>query len=323
MLPVYELLSQNIRGGLIEEEHFGIFLEYTKHGTKNIAGRDNGYPFYLRSCMKPIQLAAVSEIIDSFDLTDEEIAVSTASHSGEDFHIETILGILKKAGLNEKNLLCPSQEPLNIESKKKLIKNNQQSQAIHNNCSGKHAAMLMYCVLKGFDINNYTDINHPIQKHILNFSADICGMKIQECPISKDGCTLPVIAVPLENMAKGFLEVFTNSKYKKIRQAVLEKPYYAGGHKRLDSEIIAAGGKNLIAKVGAGNICCVADLKENSCYIIKISDGDNFARGLILTKFLKKRKKLISIELSSLNEMFSDKITDETGFILGEIKTYL
>lgn len=318
MLPEYALLSRNERGGLIEEEHFGIIIEYSKNGIRKIAGNDNGYPFCLRSCMKPMQLAAVSEIIEAFNFTPEEIAVSTASHSGEDFHIETISGILKKIGLKEKNLLCPPQNPLNIDSRKKLIIKGQSAKAIHNNCSGKHAAMLAYCVLKGWDIKNYTDINHPLQKHILNFASEICEMNITDCHVLKDGCTLPVIAAPLSNIAKGFFTVYQN--YPVIKNAVIENPYYAGGHGRLDSEIIAAGGGNLAAKVGAGNLCCVADFEDESCYVIKILDGDNFARGLILTELLKREGKLKTIKNSALKEMFSNDIADETGFVVGKIE---
>lgn len=316
--PEYALLSQNERNGFVEEQHFGILLKYSENRIAKIAGNSNGYPFFQRSCMKPMQLAAVSEIFENFDFTDEEIAVMTASHSGEEFHIKAVSNILEKIGLSEKDLLCPPQTPLNEISKNKLIKNGENPRAIHNNCSGKHAAMLAYCVMKGFDTKNYTEVNHPLQKHVLNFVAEICGLNLKECEVSKDGCTLPVIATPLENMAKGFLNVYKN--YPKIKNAVLENPYFAGGHGRFDSEIMAAGGKNLVAKVGAGNLCCVADLADKSCYVIKVLDGDNFARGLILTEILKREGKLPTIKTSELEKIYSHDITDETGFPVGKIK---
>lgn len=319
--PEYALLSQSERKGFVEEQHFGILLKYSENGITKIAGNSNSYPFFQRSCMKPMQLAAVSEIFENFDFTNEEIAVMTASHSGEDFHIKAVLSILKKIGLSEKDLQCPPQVPLNEKSRNELIKKTEIPSAIHNNCSGKHAAMLAYCVMKGFDTKNYVEINHPLQKHVLNFVAEICGLKLSDCPISKDGCTLPVLATPLENMARGFLNVYKN--YPKIKNAVLENPYFAGGHGRFDSEIIACGGKNLVAKVGAGNLCCVADLAQSSCYVVKVLDGDNFARGLILTEFLKREGKLSTFKNSALSKMFPRDITDETGFTVGEIKVMI
>ncbi|MGN0015332.1 MAG: asparaginase [Candidatus Gastranaerophilaceae bacterium] len=322
MYPEYELLSRHKRGGLYEEEHFGIILEYFDNEIIKIAGDGKAYPFYHRSCMKPLQFAAVSEIIDAFNFTDKEIAVCTASHSGEDFHIQTITNILNKIGLSEKDLLCPPLMPLDSNAKHILIKQNKNPRAIHNNCSGKHAAMLAYCVLKGFDIKNYNNINHPLQKYVLNFCAEICEKKLTDCPVSKDGCTLPVIATPLENLAKGFLKVYTHKKYKKIAEAVLKNPYYAGGHGRLDSEIIAASNGKLTAKVGAGNLCCVVDVKTKKSFVIKLSDPDNFSRGLILSTLLNKMNYFENFEQSNLAKMLETKITDETGFQVGSIEIF-
>lgn len=323
MYPEYKLLSRHKRGGLYEEEHFGVILEYSDNKIKKIAGDEKGYPFYHRSCMKPLQFAAVSEIIEAFNFTDKEIAVCTASHSGEDFHIQTITNILNKIGLSEKFLLCPPLMPLDCNAKNLIIKQNKNPRAIHNNCSGKHAAMLAYCILKGFDTKNYNDINHPLQKHVLNFCAEICEKKLTDCPITKDGCTLPVIATPLENLAKGFLKIYTNQNYQKIAEAVLKNPYYAGGHGRLDSEIIAASNGTLAAKVGAGNLCCVADVKNQKAFVIKLSDPDNFSRGLILVSFLKEMNYFKNFAQSNLAKVFETKITDETGFQVGNIEIFL
>lgn len=318
--PEYELLSRNVRNNLVEESHFGVFLKFQNGKVVKSFGKDNDYPFFQRSCMKPLQFAAISEVVEAFDFSPQEIAVSMASHSGEDFHIETILGILKKIGLDESYLLCPPQEPLNLEAKNSLIKNAQPYRAIHNNCSGKHAAMLAYCVLKGYDVKNYNEVNHPLQKHVLNFVSNLCRVSLSECQISRDGCTLPVIATPLKNLAQGFLEVFTNEKFVKLKQAALQYPYYFGGHGRTDSEIGASStSKNLIAKVGAGNLCCVVDLAEKACYVIKVADGDNFARGVILTEFLKKSKKINS---EKLEKLFPTKITDEIGVEVGKIEVF-
>lgn len=319
--PKFELLSRNVRNGFVEESHFGVFLKYQNGKIVKSFGQDNNYPFFQRSCMKPLQFAAIFDVIEAFDFIPQEIAVCSASHSGEDFHVETILGILNKIGLDESYLLCPPQEPLNFEAKNRLIKSGQPFRAIHNNCSGKHAAMLAYCVLKGFDVKNYNAVSHPLQNRVLNFVADICGVKLADCSISRDGCTLPVIATPLKNLAQGFFEVFSNEKYAKLKSAALQYPYYFGGHGRTDSEIIASAVSNdLIAKVGAGNLCCVADLSENACYVIKVSDGDNFARGVILTEFLKKSGK---IHPEKLQKLFPTKITDEIGVEVGNIEVFL
>jgi L-asparaginase II len=320
-IPKYETLSVCFRNGLVEEIHQGLFLKVKNGEIVYSLGNDNNYPFFLRSCMKPLQLAAISEIINTYNFSDTEIAVCTASHSGEPFHIETIKNILKKIGLSENFLLCPPQMPLNEKAKNELIQNKKSCKAIHNNCSGKHSAMLAYCVLKNFDLKTYNELTHPLQQHILKYVADLCEMDLSSCYISRDGCTLPVLGMPLKNLAIGFSKVFTDEKYAKIKNAVIKYPYYFGGHLRTDSEIIVASQGNLIAKVGAGNMCCILDLIDNSCYVIKLTDGDNYARGVILTDFLMKNKKLI--KNNTLSNMFSSEIVDEIGVKVGNTKIFL
>lgn len=318
MYPKYALLSRNIRCGLTDEEHFGIILSCDTNGNVQKIGEDNDYPFSLRSCMKPMQLAAISEIIEAYNLNEQEIAVISASHVGEKIHTDSVLSILKKCRLTERDLLCPVQEPLSAEAKNDLIKKNVKPKAIHNNCSGKHAAILAFCKLKGFDTKNYNNTEHPVQKLILNFTANICDIPVEKCQITTDGCTLPVLAMPLENFAKGFLNLFTNQKYQKIKTSIINNPYCYGGKKRLDSELVAASKGRIIAKVGAGNILCSVDLKKNISYVFKITDGDNYARGLIAVDFLYKKGLFSQAEKQRLDEIFCPFLSDETGKILGK-----
>jgi len=318
MYPEYEILLKNRRSGQVDEEHRGLVALFDENG--NIirqTGNDNGYLFYHRSCMKPFQLAAVSEIIDYYSFSDEEIAVCTASHSGDEIHLRTIRRILEKAGLSESNFLCPPHAPLSLYAQNKLILTNEKPSSIHHNCSGKHAAILSYCKMKGLDLKNYNDRNHPAQKKILNFVSDICEYPLKKCSITKDGCTLPVLGTPLKNLAKGFIKIFTMPEFHRIKNAVLACPFYFGGEERTDSQIVVAGGGNLAAKVGAGNICCVVDIREKTCLVIKIADSDNFARGYVLTKILKETGKLPNYNNSKLPKLFPTEIFTDTGEIIG------
>ena len=317
MYPEYALLSRHIRSGLVEEEHFGLILKISDKGEEKIIGNDNDYSFCLRSCMKPLQAAAISEVFEAFDFTEQEIAVTCASHTGEKYHIETVKNILNKIGCTEDDLLCPPQQPLSLDAQKELIINGKEASKLHNNCSGKHAGMLAYCKLKGFDIKNYNDFRHPLQKQVLNFVARICQTDLKNCTMMKDGCTLPVLAMPLKNFGTGFLKMFSDENYSKITNAILNNPYYFGGVNRLDSEIVKAGGGKLIAKVGAGNLCAVADISSNEVYIIKLSDGDNYSRGLILSQYLNKLGKFS--DFSKLSEIFRPYLFDENKQPVGEI----
>ena len=204
MYPNYEILTRNIRSGQTDEEHSGLAIIYDEKGQIiEQRGKDNDYLFFHRSCMKPFQLAAISEIIEYYNFSDEETAVCTASHCGEEIHLNTIRNILKKADLDENDLLCPPHTPIGTTAQKNLILSGQNSSKIHHNCSGKHAAILSYCKMKSLDTKTYNDINHPVQKKILQFVSDICEYPLKKCALTKDGCTLPVLGTPLKNLAAG------------------------------------------------------------------------------------------------------------------------
>ena len=315
----YEILMQSVRSNQVENEHYGLIGLYDEVGNSiKKYGNDNNYLFFHRSCMKPLQFAAITEVIDYYNFTDEEIGVCMASHAGDDIHLNAVRSILKKADVREEDLLCPPHAPLSASAQRKLILLNENPKSVHNNCSGKHASILAYCKMKGLDIKSYNDINHPVQKKILNFVSDICEYPIEKCAISKDNCTLPVLGTPLKNLATGFIKVFTSLKFERLRKAALSYPYHFGGEERQDTQIIIAGGGNLIAKVGAGNICCVVDISAKNCYVIKVADTDNFARGFVLTKVLKEQNKLPNYDKSLLPKLFPDKIKTDAGEIIGE-----
>ena len=78
------------RDGLIEREHFGYVLHRGQlQGVEKI-GDDKNYPFYIRSCAKPLQASLIIdyELDKEFNMTEEEIAVCCASHTGERVHTQ-------------------------------------------------------------------------------------------------------------------------------------------------------------------------------------------------------------------------------------------
>lgn len=289
--PEYAVLLKYRRNGLAEQVHFGIVLHMNKNGVINKIGNDNGYKFYHRSCMKPLQVSPLIDlkIDEKYNLTSEEIAVCCASHTGDVEHQTRIRNILKKAGFTENDLLCHPHEPLSKDEQIRLIRENKLPQKIHNNCSGKHSAMLMICKELGYDIKNYKDYEHPLSKYIVNHVCELCEVSKNEIVISKDGCGLPVIATTLESLGRGFLNLFCSKKYGKIKNAFLKHPYLIGGKGRLDSEIINASG-NLVAKVGACGLCVVVNPEKEECLVVKIADSNMEARSIVTIDALQQLK---------------------------------
>lgn len=273
-----EKLVEFVRDGLVETEHYGYVVRCSKNHVAEKIGDDKNYPFYLRSCAKPLQASLLVDygLDKEYDLTSSEIAVCCASHAGETVHINILKKLMEKFELFETDLKCGVIEPLSQRAQRKLILNNEKPTVLHNNCSGKHIMMLGLCRLKGWDIENYDDLNHPLQLEIKKRIYELCGLK-QRYPVTKDGCGVPICSMPLSNMVQGYLNLFCDEKYSVIKDAFLNNPYLIGGENRTDTKIIE-NSKNLVAKVGAGGLCIVVNTEIEEGFVVKICDANMLAR---------------------------------------------
>lgn len=270
-----------IRDGLVEQEHFGYVVRADKSGIIEKIGEDKNYPFYLRSCAKPLQAALMIDykLDEKFNLTEEEIAICAASHAGEKLHVDIVRRILDKFDIPISMLKCGNHEPISRTAQNELLIQGESPTVLHNNCSGKHSMMLGLCKLNSWSLDNYDDINHPLQQAIKKRIYELCELKT-EYPITKDGCGVPILSMPLKNIVKGYLNVFCNPKYEKLKYAFLNNAYTIGGENRTDTKIIA-NSKNLVAKVGAGGLCVVVNTELEEGFVVKICDSNMQAREII------------------------------------------
>lgn len=314
------LLLEYIRDGLNEKSHYG-FIELVDLHKGVIAkiGNTNDCVFYQRSCAKPLQAALLVDngIIDFFSLSGQEIAISCASHTGTQEHTEVIKSYLQKIGCQKNNLQCGIHAPISKTEQEKLIKSDRQPDILQNNCSGKHAFMLAVCKKKNYDISTYPDANHPLQVEINCKLKELCNTK-RDLKATKDGCGVPIWATTLTELAYGYLNLFTNSKYSKIKQAFIKHPYLIGGHERLDSEIINSNPK-LVAKVGAGGLCVVVNLEKKQALVIKISDADLQARTLVTINALLQLNWLNKKQLKTegFKKIFAPEIKTLHNDVIG------
>lgn len=272
-------LVKHFRGELTAQEHLGFVV-----GTDFSFGETFDYPFYLRSCAKPLQASLI--IDEELDFTSEEIAICCASHAGEDCHVEIAKKLLDKIGIDESKLRCGIHAPISKTANENLIRKGLEPTVFHNNCVGKHIMMLAICKKNGWDIDTYDQLEHPVQQLIKNKIYDLCEIE-EDYPVTKDGCGVPIFSMPLKNMLKGYLHLFTSTKYEKIKNAFIENPYIIGGENRLDTKIMQ-NNKNLIAKVGAGGLCIVVNLELADGLVVKILDCDMQAREITTLSMLKK-----------------------------------
>jgi L-asparaginase II len=303
------------RDGLIEREHFGYIVRCDKLNVVETIGDDKNYPFYLRSCAKPLQAALMFdyELDKKYNLTDDEIAICAASHAGEKIHIDIIKRLLEKFEIPIKKLKCGIHEPISKSAQNKLLLNSEEPTVLHNNCSGKHTMMLGLCKLNDWDMDNYDNINHPLQQQIKNKIYELCEIK-SEYPITKDGCGVPIHSMPLKNMVRGYLNLFCNPKYERLTNAFINCPYIIGGENRTDTKIIQ-NSKDIIAKVGAGGLCIVVNTKIEEAFVVKICDTDMNAREIAAIDLINN--------LHWANIEISHNIETNNHDIIGYVETLL
>ena len=99
----------------------------------------------LRSAAKPFQAIPLLEYggVDEYELSGEEIALTCASHGGEPLHVATAAALLRKGEFDEADLLCGAHVPYDEKAAAELRASGEEPSALHNNCSGKHAGMLL------------------------------------------------------------------------------------------------------------------------------------------------------------------------------------
>lgn len=207
--------------------------------------------------------------------------------------------------------------PWDSKAREDLIKNDLAPSQLHNNCSGKHIGFLSACVMNGWDILNYTDFEHPLQKIIIEKMSEYYNFEPKY--LAQDGCGAPIMAMPFENMCKGFIKCF--EEYPKIQEAFSQQPYLIGGYGKIDSEIIFASNGRLISKVGAEGLCMVYNPQKSQVLLVKIADSSDQARAFVLIEALRQLGWLSSDEIKDnpISKLFDKNVKNIVGDIVGEI----
>jgi len=324
--PVFELT----RGETVESIHDGAIAVVDAAG-KLLAwyGDPHGVTF-LRSTAKPFQAIPFIEHNgpQAFGLTQKEIALICASHSGTDEHVAVARSIQAKAGFGESQLLCGVHEPLDPATAAAMHERHEPLSSNRHNCSGKHSGMLAYVQLKkqsgealpeGMD---YIDFHHPIQQEIIHAFAELCGLPVEAVRRGVDGCSAPNFAIPLYNAALGFARLSNpdtggvqpearRAACHTITQAMMSHPDMVGGPGRFDTRLMQTTGGRIVSKGGAeafqGMGLLPGTLKPGSPGIgiaVKISDGDDRKQvsNAVCLEVLRQLGALSQAELEALSD---------------------
>ena len=166
------------------------------------------------------------------------------------------------------------QLPTDEATARRLLASGQLPLAVHNNCSGKHAAMLATCVVQGWPRAGYIDRDHPMQQAVSAALTVHLGLDLDAAAWGIDGCGLPTFGVPLSALARAFAAAQRgDAAFRRCQAAMAAHPFLVAGTGRFDTALLACCGATITAKIG-GAALWVAVLRDRGTAVaVKLEGG--------------------------------------------------
>ncbi len=336
-------MTRVLRGGMVESVHRGSIAVVDARGKLVAFAGDPATRSCLRSAAKPFQAIPLLEYggREEYDLSAEEIALTCASHGGEPVHVSTAAALLRKGEFDEEDLLCAAHLPYDDKSAADLRASGEPPSPLHNNCSGKHAGMLLTTQVMDAPTAGYIDAGHELQRLMHATIAEFAGLTPSDIPTAIDGCGVPAFFLSLHRTAyayarlmEGAIERYAESSLT-VADAMMANPHYVAGNWSMTTPLMAAFGGELLAKEGAEGFYAMA-LAPSLCarltgplrladdgalgIALKIEDGSmDRGRNPAILRLLE----LLGIELEGRSELEPFRtmvVVNHAGTEVGEVR---
>jgi L-asparaginase II len=324
------IVARVLRGERIESAHRGHGAAVSSAGRLVASAGDPETAVYLRSAAKPFQAMPLLEAGGerAFRLSSSEIALTCASHGGEPRHVRVAARLLERGGFTERDLCCGADRPMHEASARALLRRGERPTALHNNCSGKHAGLLLACRLFGFSPKGYLEVSHPIQREVLRRLSAWTGVPEGRIGIAVDGCSLPVFHVPLAALALGYARLVAPSAgpiAARLTRAMWERPEMMAGAGRFTTDFLAAGRGRWIGKEGAEALYAIGLRgsragEESVGLAFKIEDGSTRARDAVSLALLAHLGRLPDSAARRLASYRVPAVKNARGLLVGRIQ---
>lgn len=322
-----------MRTGRPESVHRGFGAVADDRGTVLASFGDSETWIYWRSASKPFQALPLLEAGGeaAFSLPAAEIALACSSHAGEPRHVETARRMLERGGFSESDLRCGAHPPFHEPSAAGLLRSAAPATALHNNCSGKHAAMLLACRLLGFDASNYEEPGHPLQRLILGKIAFYSMFPAERIEVGMDGCSVPVFRLPVSRLATAYARLLAPAldgespaaaaARRRCVAAMTACPFSMGGTGRFTSLLLEEGRGRWIGKEGAEGVYAVATNSAGPRGVaFKIEDGGGRARNAVTMELMQKLGEFPEGVPRRLSQFVNPALCNARGLTVGEIR---
>ncbi|WP_245588512.1 asparaginase [Deinococcus pimensis] len=311
------------RGGMRESAHRVHVAVVDPSGHLVASAGDADLVTFPRSSSKPVQALPLAEAVP--DLSTEELAIACASHAGTDEHLRVVRRLLERAGLGPGALRCGTHPPFDADAALALACRGEAPGALHHNCSGKHAGMLLTCVARGWPVEGYTEPDHPLQQEILMLHAELGGT--DDVIAGRDGCSVVAVATHLHAAGRIFARFAAPSgphagTLERVFTAMSGHPFLIAGRGRLDTELMprVAGAMSKMGAEGFFGLALRETARGPLGVAIKVEDGGERARAHVTLAVLEA----LGVEVQGeLYDLYPRVLTNFAGYEVGEVTVNL
>jgi L-asparaginase II len=290
------ILVEVTRGDRVESLHRGAIAVCDAAGKRVAHWGDVEAAVYPRSAFKSLQALALVEsgAADAFRVSDEELALACASHSGEPMHVDRVAAWLGRIDCAEGDLACGPHLPINEAAAHAMIRGGERPCRIHNNCSGKHTGFLTVARHLHIAVDGYERPDHPVQVLARQEIAAFCDLDPNALPVGIDGCAAPNYALPLDRLARAMarmgdtasLTAQRTNAATRIVEAWRAHPLLVSGTGRACSELIMASRGRTVVKTGAEGVFTAVLPEKGLGIALKIDDGATRAAETVMANVL-------------------------------------
>ena len=279
------------RGELLECVHQGHAVICDDAGEIVNAWGDPTAQIFPRSSCKMIQALPLLESGAGAHLSQEQLALSCASHQGAAIHTDRVGAWLRDLGLTDADFRCGSQVPGDQDARNALIRAHAQPCQIHNNCSGKHVGFLTLNRHLGGGAD-YEKVDHPVQQAGKAAFEETTGETSPTFGI--DGCSAPNHACTVHGLARAmafFASAHDRSDLRstaavKLREAMMAYPELVAGETRACTDLMRAMNGRAAIKTGADGVFVAIIPEKRLGVALKIRDGATRASECVIAAIL-------------------------------------
>jgi len=321
-----------VRNGRAESWVFGAAAVAAPSGRLVASAGDPELATYIRSAAKPFQILPLllAGGVERFGLEPADLALICASHGGRPEHTGRAARLLERGGFTVSDLLCGAHVPFDPEAARDLKDRGEEPTALHSNCSGKHAGMLLACRLLGYPTAEYTAPEHPLERSMLSQMAALARLEESAIGLGIDGCSIPAFHMPIAAAARAYAALADPAgaglgpelaaALDQVAAAMGASPEMVAGPGRFTTRLIAATGGRVIGKEGAEGFYAMAVRSPFPLGLaFKVADGGERGRDGVALEMLRQMGALSGEELAALDDLMKPPIRTIRGQAVGEV----